>query len=93
MGTLMRKTDRQPKPLISRPPTAGPSAGAAKNMRPALSGMFCASPRSPSSRPRASGTIGAPTSPCTTRVAISRPTSGASAHAAEASVKPSSTAV
>jgi len=89
----MRNTDRQPKPLISRPPTAGPSAGAAKNMRPALSGMLRASPCSPSSRPRASGTIGAPTRPCTTRVAISTPASGANAQAAEASVKPSSTAV
>ena len=72
---------------------AGPRAGAAKNTMPALTGMFPASPSSPKSRPSASGTIGAPTRPCTTRIVISRPTSGASAHAAEASVKPSSTAV
>src|ERR1039457_4276672 len=93
MGTLIRKTDRHPKPLINRPPMAGPRAGAAKNTIPALTGMFAASPSSPKSKPSASGTIGAPTSPCTTRIVISRPMSGASAHAAEASVKPSSTAV
>ena len=40
----------------------------------------------------ASGTIGAPSRPCTTRAAMSRPTLGTTAQAAEASTKPASAA-
>ena len=78
---------------MSKPPSAGPSAGAAKNTMPKLAGMFRLVSLSLISRPMASGTIGAATSPCTTRAAISTPTEGASAQPAEASVNPASTAV
>ena len=61
-------------------------------MMPALGGMVRAAPSWPSSSPMASGTIGAPSRPCTTRAAMSSPMLGTTAHAAEASTKPASAA-
>jgi hypothetical protein len=90
---LIRNTDRQPNSLMSRPPMAGPSAGAANSSRPALTGMVRAPPVPlPSSRPIASGTMGAPASPCRTRVAMSTPTVGANAQQADVAMKPASAA-
>lgn len=79
--------ERQPYAPISRPPRETPSAGAAKNARPAVSGTLppapSVAPPCPMSRPIASGTRGAPARPCTTRKQISMPASALSAHAAE----------
>src|SRR5262245_28190196 len=88
----MRKIDRQPKPLMSTPPMAGPSAGAANSSRPALAGIDLAPVLLSRSSPIASGTIGAPASPWTTRATISSVALGAAAQAAEARTKPGSAA-
>ena len=92
MGRLTRNTLRQPKALMSSPPTAGPRAGAANSTTPALAGMprVRSPPRAgPRMRLIASGTIGAPARPCTTLAAMSSATPGTRAHAADARVKAS----
>lgn len=93
-GRLMRKTIRQPVPSrsapASQPPRIGPAIAAipitgpnAANAAPSwLGGKTCLMIPSPC------GMRSAPNAPCTARVAISAPALGASAHAAEASVKP-----
>jgi hypothetical protein len=90
---LTRKTLRHPKALMSRPPMAGPRAGAANSTIPALAGMLRAPRLGSRMRLIASGTIGAPASPWPIRAAISRPTPGTRAHAADARVKAAMAAV
>ncbi len=74
-------------PSVIAPPTSGPAATA----RPVTEKKIpSAQPRRPGgkaalTRAKASVTIRAAPAPCTTRAAISHPTEGASAQAAEAS--------
>ncbi len=86
-GTLTRKMLRQPTAPISAPPTLGPSAGPRNSSRPAVAGMDLTASLPPNSMLMASGTSGAATRPWRMRAAISTRTSGAAAHAADASVK------
>ena len=89
MGTLSQKIHCQERPSTTAPPTTGPRA-TARPLTP---------PQMPSARPRragdtapdrivsVSGVTIAPPTPCRARAAISQPMLGASAAAAEPSVK------
>ena len=88
-GTLSQKIHCQAMPSVIAPPTTGPAATA----RPV------SEKKTPSAHPRRSGAkaeltsvnasvmISAAPAPCRTRPAMSQPTSGASAEAAEATAK------
>jgi hypothetical protein len=88
IGTLIQKIHDQAMPCVMASPSTGPTKGASP----------VTPPKMPRARPRRSGGNAAFTSasasgmtrvapaPCTARAAISQPTPGASAHAAEAAV-------
>ena len=95
IGTLIQKIHSQSMPSTTAPPTSGPLATA----RPVMAlKMPIAAPRRSGgnaalSSARPSGMISAAPAPCTARAAISLPTSGASAPAADAAAnRPSPTA-
>ena len=94
MGTLIQKIHSQLIPWITAPPTSGPLATAKPVIPPKIP---IAAPRFSggnaalkSARP--SGISSAEPAPCTARAAISQPTLGASAHAADATANKASPA-
>ena len=88
MGTLIQKIHCHARPWTTAPPISGPLATARPVM--ALNIPIAAPRRSGGkaalSRARPSGTRSAEPAPCRARAAISTPTFGASAQAAEAAV-------
>jgi hypothetical protein len=95
IGTLTQKIHSQLSPSTTAPPTSGP---AATEMPVIALKIPIAAPRFSGGKAavrsaRPSGISSAAPAPWAARAAISQPTSGASAHAAEAAVKrPSPTA-
>ncbi len=89
MGTLIQKIHCHARPWTTAPPISGPLATARPVM--ALNIPIAAPRRSGGkaalSRARPSGTRSAEPAPCRARAAMSTPTFGASAQAADAAVK------
>ena len=88
IGTLIQKIQCQSSPWVTAPPTSGPPATASPLIPPKIP---TAAPRRSAGKAAArmvsaSGVTAADPSPCTARAAISSPESGATAHAAEATV-------
>ena len=89
IGTFSQKIHCQEKPSTTAPPTTGPSATPrpdTPDQMPSASPRLSAAKAS-LSRVSDSGVITAPPRPCTARAAISASVVGASAAAAEATVK------
>jgi hypothetical protein len=94
-GTLTQNTQCQDRPWVTAPPISGPAATPRPEIPPQIPMM---APRRSGGNAelrmvRLSGVITAAPSPCAARAVISRPTSGASAQAADATVNSASPAV
>jgi hypothetical protein len=91
---LIQKIHCQDSAWTTTPPTSGPASTPMPitplNTPSALA--RCSGPNAALTRAMASGIIIAPPAPCATLAAISRPTSGASAHATDATVNNASPA-
>jgi hypothetical protein len=90
-GTLTRKIVRQPASAISTPPSTGPSATPSEPMAPQTPSARARAPRSGNRwtiSAREQGRSAEAPRPCTARAAISTPSPGASAQAAEPAANP-----
>ena len=90
-GTFSQKIQCQSRPCTTAPPMSGPPAIARPPTAPQMPTVLARRSRGKAEARivRLSGVISAAPSPWTARAAISRPVVGASAHAADATVKAS----